>query len=162
MKRGRMMGGLADILATMPFWYWWVLAVILLVVEISTGSTYFLWPAAAAVVVGFADIWPFDGAWRMQLALFAVLTVVLTVFGAPRAKRWIHASQSDHLMLNERGAQKIGKRAVVEEAFSNGTGRVKFGDTVWLAESPTGEDFAEGASVEITGSDGGKLFVKGV
>lgn len=154
------MGGFVDFLTTMPFWYWWVLAVALLIVEIFTGSTYFLWPAAAATLVGFADIWPLDGAWRLQLALFAVVTVVLAIVGPPRAKRWIHASQSDHLTLNERGAQKVGKRALVEEAFTNGVGRVKYGDTVWLAESVSGEDFAEGASVEITGSEGAMLFVK--
>jgi len=154
------MSEIVEFLATMPFWYWWVLAVGLLVVEISTGTTYFLWPSAASVVVGFADIWPLDGAWRLQLALFAVVTVALTVFATPRAKAWINASRTDHLTLNERGEQKIGKRAVVEEAFANGSGRVKFGDTVWLAESSDGQNFGKDAAVEITGSEGAKLFVK--
>jgi membrane protein implicated in regulation of membrane protease activity len=144
----------------MPFWYWWVLAVILLVVEISTGSTYFLWPAAAAVVIGGLDIWPLDGAWRIQLALFAGITTVLIIFATPRVKPWLHKSQKDHVNLNERGAQKVGKRATVVEAFANGTGRVKFGDTVWLAEGADGANFAVGAEVEITGADGAKLFVK--
>ena len=73
------MSDVVEFLATMPFWYWWVLAVGLLVVEISTGTTYFLWPSAASVVVGFSDIWPLDGAWRLQLALFAVVVFVFVV-----------------------------------------------------------------------------------
>jgi membrane protein implicated in regulation of membrane protease activity len=148
-------------LETMPFWHWWVAAVLLLLVEISTGSTYFLWPAAAAAVVGMSDLWPFDGNWQAELALFAVITIVLTIFATPRVKPWLHRSQTDHQTLNERGAQKIGKRATVDEAFVNGVGRVKFGDTAWLAESESGENFGEGAAVEITGVEGAKLFVKG-
>ena len=61
----------------MPFWYWFVLAAVLLIVEIATGTTYFLWPAAAATVVGFLDLWPLEGEWRLQLLVFAVVTVLL-------------------------------------------------------------------------------------
>jgi membrane protein implicated in regulation of membrane protease activity len=151
-----------EFLAEMPFWYWWVLAVALLIIEIATGTTYFLWPAAAATVLGFADIWPMDGAWRGQLALFAAITVLLTIFATPKVKPWLHKSQRDHHTLNERGAQKIGKRVRVEEAFSTGVGRVRLGDTVWLAESDGGADFDKGAEVEIVSVDGAKLLVKGV
>lgn len=154
------MDALFNYLETMPFWHWWVLAVVLLLVEITTGSTYFLWPATAAVVVGASDIWPFKGNWQAELALFAVITTLLIIVATPRVKPWLHRTRSDHQTLNERGAQKIGKRATVEEAFANGAGRVKFGDTVWAAESASGENFAKGAAVEIAAVDGAKLVVK--
>lgn len=149
-----------DFFATMPFWYWWVLAAALLMVEIATGTTYFLWPATAAAVVGLADLWPLDGHWRAQLLLFAVITVVLTVFATPRVKPLLHKGQSDHLTLNERGAQKIGRRAIVDEAFVSGAGRVRFGDTVWAAESEGAVAFDKGAEVEIVRVDGVRLIVK--
>ncbi len=151
-----------EFLQSMPFWYWFVLAVILLIVEISTGTTYFLWPAAAATVTGFADLWPLDGEWRLQLLIFAVVTVVLTVYATPKVKPWLHSSQKDHLTLNERGVQKVGKRVRVEEAFVAGQGRVRFGDTVWAAESEAGANFDKGAEVEIVRVDGAKLMVKAV
>lgn len=153
---------MVEFLASMPFWYWFVLAVVLLIVEISTGTTYFLWPAAAATVAGLLDLWPLDGNWRMQLLIFAVVTVVLTVFATPKVKPWLHKSQKDHLTLNERGQQKIGKRVKVEEGFSAGEGRVRFGDSVWAAASEDGADFAKGADVEIVRVDGATLYVKGV
>jgi membrane protein implicated in regulation of membrane protease activity len=153
---------MAEFLQSMPFWYWFVFAVILLIVEISTGTTYFLWPAAAATVAGFADLWPLDGQWRLQLLIFAVVTVILTVFATPKVKPWLHKSQKDHLTLNEGGAQKIGKRVKVDEAFSSGQGRVRFNDSVWAAESETGANFEKGAEVEIVRADGAKLFVRGV
>lgn len=153
---------MAEFLQTMPFWYWFVLAVALLIVEISTGTTYFLWPAAAATLVGFADLWPLDGNWRMQLFIFAVVTVILTVFATPKVKPWLQKSQKDHLTLNEGGAQKVGRRVKIEEAFSSGQGRVRFGDTVWAAQSEHGENFDKGAEVEIVRADGVKLYVKAV
>ncbi len=151
-----------DFLASMPFWYWWVLAIALLMIEIATGTTYFLWPAAAAAVVGLADLWPLGGNWRAQLVLFAVLTVVLTVFATPRVRPLLQKGQRDHLTLNDRGAQKVGRRAIVDEAFISGAGRVRLGDTVWAAESEDAASIAKGAEVEIVRVDGARLFVKSV
>jgi membrane protein implicated in regulation of membrane protease activity len=148
-----------EFLATMPFWYWWVLAAGLLMIEIATGTTYFLWPAAAAAVTGLADIWPLDGHWRLQLLLFGALTLALTIFATPRVRPLLTRGQVDHLTLNERGAQKIGKRAFVEESFLGGEGKVRFGDTVWLAASEAGLNLEAGAEVVIVRVDGSKLFV---
>lgn len=153
---------MVEFLETAPFWYWFVLAVLLLIVEISTGTTYFLWPAAAAAVVGVVDIWPLDGEWRLQFLIFAVITVLLTVFATPKVKPWLHKSQKDHLTLNERGEQKVGKRVQVEEAFAGGEGRVRYGDTVWSAAGEKGENFDKGAEVEIIRVDGAKFIVKAV
>lgn len=151
---------MTEFLAEMPFWWWFVLAALLLMIEIATGTSYFLWPAAAASVVGLLDIGPLDGAWGLQLLVFAAITVLLTIFATPKVKPWLHRSRQDHLTLNERGEQKIGKRATVEEAFAGGEGRVKFGDTVWAAQSENRENFPRGAEVEIVRVEGARLIVK--
>lgn len=154
------MDGFVTFLAEMPFWYWWVFALALLTIELLTGSTYFFWPAIAALAAGLIDLWPLDGQWQIQLIVFAAVTIVLSVFAPPYVKPWLHRTQTDHMTLNERGAQKIGRRAVVDETFVNGAGKVKLGDTLWLAESENGENLTEGAMVEITRAEGTKLFVK--
>lgn len=154
------MDALIAFLGGMPFWYWWVLALVLLVIELTTGSTYFFWPAIAAFVAGLFDLGPLDGAWQLQLIVFSVVTIVLSIVAPPYVKPWLARTQSDHLTLNERGAQKIGRRVTVDAAFVNGAGKVRLGDTLWLAESETGESYAEGAVVEITRAEGTKLFVK--
>lgn len=154
------MESLFTFLAEMPFWYWWVFAVALLIIELMTGSTYFFWPAIAAFAAGILDLGPFNGQWQLQLIVFAVVTVALSVYAPSRVKPWLHRTQADHQTLNERGAQKVGRRATVDTAFSNGAGKVRLGDTLWLAESDGGEDFAQGAQVEITRTEGTKLFVK--
>ncbi|MCI5043443.1 MAG: NfeD family protein [Aquisalinus sp.] len=147
-------------LAEMPFWYWWVLAVGLLILEIATGTTYVLWPAIAGFIVGIADIWILDGLWQIQLFLFAAITFALTMFGTPYAKRWLHSVKTDHEHLNKRGAQKVGKHAVVSVAFTGGKGKVKYGDTQWIAESDA--DLSEGTTVEITDVRGTTMVVKAI
>lgn len=154
------MGDVMHFLETLPFWQWWALALVLLIVELATGSTYFLWPAAAAFVVGGLDLWPLNGHWRAQLAFFATITILLTVFGTPRVRPWLQKARADHLNLNDRGAREIGRRASVEDAFVNGSGKVRLGDTVWLADSESGEAFARGATVEIARVEGAKLIVR--
>ena len=154
------MENLIDFLSTMPFWYWWVFALALLTIELITGSTYFLWPAIAAALVGFVDIWPLDGQWQIQLILFSIITIVLSIVAPPKVKPWLHRTQADHMTLNERGAQKIGRKATVDQAFVNGAGKVRFGDTLWLADSESGEDFSAGVQVEIVAAEGTKLIVK--
>jgi inner membrane protein len=156
------MEGFIVFLQSIPFWYWWVFAIALLTIELMTGSTYFLWPAIAAAIVGLLDIWPLDGQWQIELIIFAAITIALSAFAPSYVKPWLHKTQADHFTLNQRGAQKIGRRATVEDAFINGRGKVRYGDTLWLAESDTGEDFDEGAQVEITRTEGTKLFVKAV
>ncbi|GJL94038.1 MAG: membrane protein [Hyphococcus sp.] len=156
------MASLIEFFSTMPFWYWWVFAAGLLVIELLTGSTYFLWPALSAALVGFFSVWPLGDAWQMQLFIFAAFTVALSAFAPRYVKPWLNNSQADHFTLNERGAQKIGRRVSVDENFERGAGKVRMGDTLWLAESETGEDFIAGAEVEVTRTEGTKLYVKAV
>jgi hypothetical protein len=156
------MEDLVTFLATMPFWYWWILAVGLLIIEIMTGTTYVLWPAASAAVVGFLDMTVLNGQWQLQLVIFAVLTFILTMFVTPYVSRYVNNEKTDKENLNKRGSQKIGKRATVSTAFANGQGKVQLGDTVWLAEAEGGVDIAEGTTVEVIDAQGTKVVVKPV
>jgi len=62
------------------FWHWWVLAGMLLILELTSPVFFFLWLSFSAVAVGFGlMIFPNIPA-KMQLLLFAILSVV-TVIG---------------------------------------------------------------------------------
>ncbi len=148
-----------EFLQTMPFWYWWVFAIVLLTIELMTGSTYFLWPAVAAAAAGLLALLPFS-VWQLELLVFAAATIALSIFAPAKVKPWLQRTQADHLTLNERGEQKVGRRATVDASFVNGSGKVRLGDTLWLADSETGEDYPEGAHVIVTRAEGTKLFVE--
>ncbi len=153
------MDSFITMMAEMPFWYWWVLGTVLLIGEIVTGTTYILWPAVAAFITGFFDLGPFDGNWQLQLFLFAGITILLTIFATPYAKAWVNNEKTDKVNLNERGAQKVGKRVVADEDFSGGTGRVRLGDTVWSAEADPALSVLKGAALEIREVKGTVLVV---
>jgi membrane protein implicated in regulation of membrane protease activity len=136
--------------------HWFVLGLILLIAEISTGTTYLLWPAVAAGVTGFAVM-----ALGLDLltatAVFAVLTIVLTLLGRPLLRN-LRVGAGAPSGINERGASLVGARAVAVHAFHNGVGSVKIGDSVWRALSA--EEIAPGQAVEIVAVDGASVTVK--
>jgi membrane protein implicated in regulation of membrane protease activity len=73
-------GFLVEWLEHILFWHWWVLAGMLLILELTSPVFFFLWLSFSAVAVGFGlMIFPNIPA-KMQLLLFAILSVV-TVIG---------------------------------------------------------------------------------
>ena len=150
------MDALFSFLGELQTWHWLAFALLLLIAEIATGTTYLLWPAAAAGLVGAAmAITPLN--WPAQLGTFAVLTLVLTVTGRTYVKgRWLTRGAPEQ--LNERSAAMIGQLALADVQFSAGIGRVKIGDSVWRAASD--EAISPGDRVEIVGVEGVTLKVK--
>ncbi|MDX2276332.1 MAG: NfeD family protein [Hyphomonadaceae bacterium] len=134
--------------------HWLVLGLILLIAEMMSGTTYLLWPAAAAFIVGLLGLSGMTS-WIFDVALFAVLVIALTAFGRPLVQRFRTQGGSD--LLNQRAEQLIGGRAVVT-AFANGVGSVKVQDTIWRATSD--EALAPGETVTIAAADGVTLKVK--
>lgn len=134
--------------------HWLVLGLILLIVEMASGTTYLLWPAVAAFVTAFiALILPTN--WIAEVALFAVLIIALTYFGHPLVKRWRNEGAASG--LNERNVRMVGKRGVVAN-FANGVGSVRIADTIWRAVS---DDALEaGQNVEVASVDGVTLKVR--
>ena len=59
--------------------------------------------------------------------------------------------------LNRRAEQLVGAHAVVSEAFVNGEGKVRVGDSRWLAEGPP---LREGTAVVVTAARGARLVVR--
>lgn len=65
-----------DWLSQIVFWHWWVLAGLLLIVEMSTPSYFFLWLGIAAAAVGFLVL-VFPGlAVGIQFVAFGVLSII--------------------------------------------------------------------------------------
>ncbi|HET9230285.1 MAG TPA: NfeD family protein [Vitreimonas sp.] len=150
------MDTLINLLNSMGPLHWLVLGLILLIVEMASGTTYLLWPAVAAFITAVVALL-FPTNWIAEMALFAVLIIVLTYFGHPLVKRWRNEGAATG--LNERNLTMIGKRGVVAN-FANGVGSVKIADTIWRAVSE--EALEAGQSVEVASVDGVTLKVKRV
>lgn len=138
------MGGLEIV-----FWYWWVLAVVFLAIELLAPGFFFLWLAVSAFVVGSVLLMiPFTS-FEVQLLLFSLLAVTSILVW----RRYVSAKsqESDQPLLNQRGAQYIGRIFSVVVAIENGQGKIKVGDSLWLAR---GEDCPVGSKVKVVAVKG--------
>jgi membrane protein implicated in regulation of membrane protease activity len=138
-------------------WHWFALGIVLLIAEVLTGTTYLLWPAAAATVTAaFALFAPGEAA--AEWVVFAVLTIALTLAGHFYVRgRWLKPRAGD-TRLNERSSTLIGEIALAQAPFQAGHGQVKLNDTIWRASS--GEAIGTGDRVEVVAVDGALLLVK--
>jgi membrane protein implicated in regulation of membrane protease activity len=131
------------------FWHWWILAGILLILELSSPIFFFLWLGFAAAAMGLL-LWVFpEMPLVTQLALFAILSVVAVV--AWRRYKETHPPESDQPLLNQRGLQYQGRVFTLEHPIVNGVGKVEVDDSTRRVKGP---DLLAGTRVRVTGVDG--------
>lgn len=141
------------ILALGP-WAWLILAVLLFALETVVPGVHFLWFGVAAVATGLLGLATGLG-WQTQLVAYAVLSLA-SMFLARRFATTAGAG-SDTPGLNQAGVQLVGRIAPVEEAIRGGRGRIRVGDTIWIAEGP---EAPAGSRVRIKGVNGSILLVE--
>jgi len=126
------------------FWHWWMVAVVLVIIEILAPTFFALWMAIAAFITGVILYLAPEIQWEYQVFLFAVLSVV-SIIG------WRHYYSNnpiatDEPLLNRRGEQYVGRTITLKEPIIDGTGKVKVDDSTWKIE---GEDCPVGTKVKI-------------
>ncbi|NNE56758.1 MAG: NfeD family protein [Hellea sp.] len=115
---------------------WLILGVILLILEVVTGTTYILWLAIAALVTGLtAFALPMLG-WEMQFLLFSIISIILLFIGHNYIRPKIKSDEPSD--LNDRARSMIGMRVRAVTDFELGAGRVQVGDTQWRAKATEG------------------------
>ncbi len=137
------------------FWYWWVLAAVLFVLEMTLPGVVFLFLAIGATAAGVVLAVAADVSLEAQLAVFAVFSVASALALRPTLKRW--QSRGGQATLNARGSAMVGKTFVLDAPILAGRGRVKLGDGSWIV---TGPDMVAGAKVRVSAVNGTELTVE--
>ena len=137
---------------------WWLLALVLIAVEMIAPGYFMLWIGIAAGVMGLITLIAPNLPALAQAIVFALLSIAACLaywkFIRPLAEQ-----RDDQPLLNRRGKKLVGERFVLIEAIVNGRGKVKVGDGQWLAEGP---DLPVGSEVEVVAVDGTTLRVKAI
>ena len=136
------------------YWVWLTLGLVLAGLEMLLPGVYLIWLAAAAIITGALTA-AFDLSLPMQVIDFVFLSLIIA-FSARRFLRDKPIESSDPLM-NRRGARLVGETATVVQAIEHGSGRVKLGDSEWIAHGP---NVAAGERVRVSGSEGTILLVE--
>ena len=131
------------------FWHWLILAGLLLILELTAPAFFFLWLGIAAAAVGLIlMVFPSIGI-ETQLVLFAIASIVSVL--AWRKYRESHPLITDQPNLNRRGHQYIGRVFSLDEAITNGVGKVTVDDSTWKVKGP---DLPAGTHIKVTGVEG--------
>lgn len=142
-------------LSNVVFWHWWILAGVLLILELTSPMFFFLWLGFAAVAVGLLLL-VFPGlSVETQLVLFGILSIIAVV--AWRRYRETHPPESDQPLLNQRGQQYTGRVFTLDHPIVNGVGKIEVDDSTWRVKGP---DLAAGTRVRVTGVDGVVFIVE--
>tara|TARA_B100001179_G_scaffold180151_1_gene135502 strand:+ start:6323 stop:6811 length:489 start_codon:yes stop_codon:yes gene_type:complete len=136
------------------YWVWFAIGLALAALELLAPGVYLIWLAAAALITGGLSFL-FGFGWPLEIVSFVSLALI-TVYSARRYLRDQPIVSSDPL-LNQRGGRMVGETALVVQPIESGSGRVKVGDSEWIARGP---DIAAGQRVRISGNDGAILLVE--
>jgi membrane protein implicated in regulation of membrane protease activity len=137
------------------FWYWWVLAAILLVLEMTLPGVVFLFLAVGAAASGALLAVAPGTSLEAQLGVFAVFAVASALALRPTLRRLqgrVAAST-----LNARGDALVGRTFVLDTPILGGRGRARLGDGSWII---TGPDMVAGARVRVAAVNGTELRVE--
>ncbi|MDB5725226.1 MAG: NfeD family protein [Novosphingobium sp.] len=135
-------------------WAWLALGLLLAVAEIMVPGVFLIWLAGAAIVTGLLA-WALPLSLALQIVIFASLAIV-AVFSGRRFLR-SHPVESADPLMNDRGGRLVGETVLVTSVIVGGTGRIKYGDSEWLARGPDAEP---GTRMRVTGHDGTVLLVE--
>ncbi len=136
-------------------WFWMLLGLILLTLEILAPGVIFLWLGVAAILVGVADL-AFQISWQTELMAFGFLALILVFVGRMLMNRF-RKLETDRPMLNERSKALIGKEFSLAEPIIDGRGRIKVLDSYWRVAGP---DCEAGGKVRVVDADGASLQVE--
>lgn len=142
-------------------WIWGILGLVLLGVEMLTGTMYVLWFGVAAILLAIltwlAPAMPVP----LQLFLFSGLSIVALVIWRRNYKK-----NSTDLHIGQSQGDEIGRvGTIIEPVGPRQNGRIQFpqgvmGSREWAAVS--GEEIEAGAEAAIVAIEGNSLRVKRV
>ena len=145
------------IISELGFWSWMIAGLLFTVLEVIVPGAAFLWLGVSALVVGVIVFLIPSLDWRLQVTVFAVLSVVSVIIWRRYLRQ--HPIESDQPNLNKRGRQYVGKVYILHEPIADGVGHLRIDDTRWRIQ---GAEMAAGTRVKVTALDGMTLLVEAV
>ncbi|MEG3640242.1 NfeD family protein [Magnetococcus sp. PR-3] len=137
-----------------PHWAWMIVGLVLIGLELFVWSTFLLWMGISAFLVGSLVYFIPEFPWQWSVLLYGILSLISTYVGR---KLFKPAEAGDHNGLNERGHRMLGQVYLVEEAITHGRGKVRIGDSLWLAQGP---DCEVGTPVKVMDVQSTTLMVE--
>ncbi|AIT80743.1 NfeD family protein [Novosphingobium pentaromativorans] len=133
---------------------WLAIGLVLAIAEMAIPGVFLIWMAGAALITGLVA-WLLPIGLPLQIVIFALLSIIAVFTGKRVLKD--HPVVAADPKMNQRGERVVGETVVVTQAIEGGSGRVRLGDSEWLAK---GADAIVGTRLKVVGHDGVVLVVE--
>lgn len=140
-------------------WLWGAIGLVLLAVEMATGTFYVLWFGVAALIMGIVTWLMPDLGSATQLLLYSILSL-----GALYIWRTHYKKNDPNYRIGQSQGDEIGKvGTIIEPVSASKNGRIQFtqgvmGSREWVAVA--NEDIAIGTPASVVAVEGNALRVK--
>ena len=128
---------------------WAVVAVVCLILELSSGDFFIICFSIGAVFGAVTAMLGLSVYW--QMALFALFTLLSIFLVRPVALRYLHRGEENRVSNADALLGRQGR--VVESVKANGFGRVQIDGDIWKAVTNEPSDIAEGQNVRVIGRE---------
>ena len=127
---------------------WAVLAVICLILELSSGDFFIICFSIGAVFAIISAVLGLSIYW--QIFIFAIFSLLSVLFVRPVALRWLHKNDPNRASNADALLGRTGK--VTESIPADGNGYVQIDGDLWKAVTK-GADIAVGTTVRVSGRE---------
>ncbi len=138
-----------------PWPIWVILGAFIGIGELHAPGAYLIWVALGAAITAVIEA-VYGLSARGQIEIFFVACLISCFLGycvyRTAGRGWSRGGSE----INRRDLAMIGETGIVCMAFVNGYGKVRIGDTVWLAEGP---DVTVNTPVNVLSVRGSRLVV---
>ena len=145
-----------EYLASNMWQVWAAIAVVCLILELSSGDFFIICFSIGAVFGAVAAVAGLNIYW--QLAIFALFSAISIFTVRPVALRWLHKNEPDRVSNADALLGRHGR--VVEAIKAGGYGRVAIDGDIWKAVTNELQDIAEGSTVIVIGRESTIIEVK--
>ena len=138
-----------EYLASNMWQVWAAIAVVCLILELSSGDFFIICFSIGAVFGAVAAVAGLNIYW--QLAIFALFSAISIFTVRPVALRWLHKNEPDRVSNADALLGRHGR--VVEAIKAGGYGRVAIDGDIWKAVTNETQDIPEGTNVRVVGRE---------
>jgi membrane protein implicated in regulation of membrane protease activity len=141
-------------MAGFAWWVWAIAAALVGLAELHAPGSYLIWIGLGAALTAALEI-ALGLTLEGQIIAFVIASAASCLLGYFVYRRFGRdaAARDD---LNRRNLRLIGAKGIVCEALTHGEGKVRLGDSVWLAEGP---NLPDGAAVVVKDVRGARVVV---
>ena len=133
-------------------WAWFIVAIVLLIIELIKTNGYTLWLSVSAAIVALLTYNITNFTILYQFIVFIILSLCLCFW-------WLNSLKKKPVQLNKLKIKEyLGRVYPLEKSIKSGKGQLEIDGLIWFVHSE--RDLPKGSKIRIKGSNGVVLLIE--